>query len=132
MQLATSGLSPYRIAQLLACDYATVKKYISNEKDKSSNNKELLMDLRIQKEAEWLKLIETYLDFTVTQLREMNPALYAWHYRNNRSWLTENPPRMTKKVTVNKRVDWEKRDLEILHSVKKSIHIRYRKACVRQ
>lgn len=124
-QLVTSGLSLYRIAQVLECDYATVKKYISNSKDKSSNNKELLMDLRIQKEAEWLKLIETYPDFTITQLREINPALYAWHYRNNHNWLKENPLRMTMKVTANKRVDWEKRDLEILHLVKKAIQKLY-------
>lgn len=125
MQLATSGLSPYRIAQLLDCDYATVKKYMSNSKGKSSNNKELPMDLCIQKEAEWLKLIEIYPDFTVTQLREMNPALYAWHYRNNRNWLKENSPRMIEKVTVNSRVDWDKRDLETLHSVKRAIQKLY-------
>lgn len=125
MQLTTKGLSLYRIAQVLECDYATVKKYISNSKGKSSNNKELLMDLRIQKEAEWLKLIETYSDFTVTQIRKINPALYAWHYRNNRSWLTENSPRLTMKVAVNKRVDWEKRDIEILHLVKKAIQSLY-------
>lgn len=125
MQLATSGLSPYRIAQLLDCDYATVKKYMSNSKGKSSNNKELPMDLCIQKEAEWLKLIEIYPDFTVTQLREMNPALYAWHYRNNRNWLKENSPRMIEKVAVNNRVDWDKRDLETLHSVKRAIQKLY-------
>ncbi|GLC89696.1 hypothetical protein LYSBPC_28230 [Lysinibacillus piscis] len=101
MQLATSELSPYCIVQVLDCDYATVQKYMSNLKGKSSNKVELPMDLRIQKEAEWLKLIETYSDFTVTQLREINSALYAWHYRNNLSWLTENPPRMKEKITVN-------------------------------
>ncbi|WIZ91155.1 TnsD family Tn7-like transposition protein [Staphylococcus aureus] len=118
IQLAKSGLSPYRIAQLLACDYATVKKYMSNLKGESLNNKELPMDLFIQKEAEWLKLIETYPDFTVTQLRELNPTLYAWHYRNNCDWLKENSPRTTEKFATNKRVDWDKRDLETLHSVK--------------
>ncbi|AMO87253.1 hypothetical protein B857_01944 [Solibacillus isronensis B3W22] len=125
MQLATSGLGPYHIAQILECDYTTVKKYMSNSKDKSSNNNELPMDLRIQKEADWLKLRETYSDFTVTQLREINPALYAWHYRNNRNWLKENPPRMFMKVTVNKRVDWGKRDIEILHLVKSAIQKLY-------
>lgn len=125
MQLAISGLSYYRIAQILDCDYATVRKYISNSKDKPSNNKELLMDLRIQKEARWLKLLETYSDFTVTQLREINPALYAWHYRNNREWLKENSPRMKEKVTVNNRVNWDKRDLETLYSVKNAIQKLY-------
>lgn len=125
MQLATSELSPYQIAQLLDCDYATVKKYMTNLKDKSSNNNEPLMDLRIRKETEWLNLIEKYPDFTITQLREMNPALYAWHYRNNSDWLKENSPRMTEKVTANNRVDWEKRDLEILHLVKKAIQKLY-------
>lgn len=125
MQLASRGLSLYHIAQVLECDYTTVKKYISNSKDKSSNNKELLMDLRIQKEARWLKLLETYSDFTVTQLREINPALYAWHYRNNREWLKENSPRMKEKVTVNNRVNWDKRDLETLYSVKNAIQKLY-------
>lgn len=125
MQLATSNLSPYRIAQILKCDYATVKKYISDSKDKSSHNSELSRDLYLQKEAEWLKLIETYPDFTVTQLRKMNPALYAWHYRNNRSWLMENPPRSVMKLAISKRVDWEKRDLEILHLVKEAIQKLY-------
>lgn len=125
MQLATSGLSPYRIAQVLDCDYATVQKYMFSLKGKSSNKVELPMDLRIQKKAKWLKLIETYSDFTVTRLREINPALYAWHYRNNREWLKENSPRMKEKVTVNNRVDWDKRDLETLYSVKNAIQKLY-------
>lgn len=121
MQLATSELNPYRIAQLLDCDYATAKKYMSISKGKPSNHNEPLMDLRTQKEAEWLKLIEKYPDFTITRLREMNRALYAWHYRNNRDWLKENSPRIKGEVTSNNRVDWEKRDLEILQLVKKVI-----------
>lgn len=125
MQLATSGLSPYRIAQVLDCDYATVQKYMFSLKGKSLNKVELPMDLRIQKKAKWLKLIETYSDITVTQLREIDPALYAWHYRNNREWLKENSPRMKEKVTVNNRVDWDKRDLETLYSVKNAIQKLY-------
>lgn len=121
MELATSGLNPYRIARILECDYATVKKYMSNSKDKSLNKNESSMDLRIQKEVEWLKLIETYPDFTVTQLREINSALYAWHYRNNCDWLKENSPRMKEKVSADNRVNWEKRDLEIFQLVKKAI-----------
>lgn len=121
MHLASSGLSYYRIAQVLECDYATVKKYISNSKNRSSNNNQLPIDLRIQKEAEWLKLIEAYSDFTVTQLRAINPALSAWHYRNNRSWLKGNSFRTTMKDKINKRVDWKKRDLEILQCVKQII-----------
>lgn len=121
MELMASGLSYYRIAQILECDYATVKKYIHHSKVKDFQNDVPLLDLRIQKEIEWLKLIETYSDFTVKQLREINPALYAWHYRNNRDWLKENSPKVPMKNTVNKRVDWEKRDLELLNQVKKAI-----------
>ncbi|MEK4231082.1 TnsD family transposase [Solibacillus sp. FSL H8-0538] len=124
-QLTTSGLNYYRIAQVLECDYATVKKYMSMSKGKPSNHNEQLIDLRIQKEIEWINLVETSSDFTVTQLREINPALYAWHYRNNRDWLKENYPRMKEKVTTNNRVDWKKRDLEILRLVKKAIQNLY-------
>lgn len=121
MELAASSLSAHRIAQILKCDYATVKKYISISKDECSNANESPIDLLMQKEAEWIELIKAYPEFTVTQLRAISPALYAWHYRNNRSWLKENSPRVSEKVTINKRVDWEKRDLKILKEIKKVI-----------
>ncbi|MGG2113415.1 TnsD family transposase [Lysinibacillus pakistanensis] len=125
MELATSGLSPHQIAQLLKCDYATVKKYLSISKEESSNINESPVDLLMQKEAEWIELIKAYPNFTVTQLRATSPALYAWHYHNNCNWLKENSPRASIKVTVNERVDWEKRDLEILKLVKKAIQKLY-------
>lgn len=125
MELATSGLSAHRIAQILNCDYATVKKYLSISKEGSSNSNGSPIDLLIQKQTEWLELIKAYPDFTVTRLRAISPALYAWHYRHNRNWLKENAPRVSMKVTVNERVDWEKRDLEILKLVKKAIQKLY-------
>ena len=56
-----------------------------------------------------------------TKLRQMDRALFAWLYRNDREWLNQNSP--DKKVTnaVNLRVDWNQRDNEILSQVKEIV-----------
>ena len=52
---------------------------------------------------------------------KMEPALYIWLYRNCNEWLRENSP--VKKAIKYEchRVDWEKRDEEILLLVKEKI-----------
>ncbi|SFQ87199.1 TniQ protein [Bacillus mycoides] len=120
-ELVASGLSYYRIAQILECDYATVKKYADYPKIETSNGDSSIFILKNEKEMEWLNLISKHPDFTITQLRKEAPALYAWHYRNNIEWLKEHSSKGPVRQIVNKRVDWEKRDLEILEQVKKVI-----------
>jgi hypothetical protein len=55
---------------------------------------------------------------SVTQLRKIAPALYAWHYRNNKKWLKGHSPKQGTKPVTSGRVDWTKRDDEILLQVK--------------
>lgn len=120
-KLVSSGLSYYAIAQILECDYATVKKYVENQPaDKQLADVPPSLAIA-EKECEWIKLIKEYPNLTVTQLRKLSPALYAWHYRNNQQWLKENTPRVHTKGYVNNRVDWQKRDLGILAQVKRAI-----------
>jgi hypothetical protein len=69
------------------------------------------------KRKEWLELIKQYPDKSKTELRELNRAVYAWLYRNDRAWLNVNSPISSAKKTINKRVNWQERDEEILREV---------------
>jgi hypothetical protein len=44
------------------------------------------------------------------ELRSHAPALYAWLYRNDRKWLTENRPPRKRPPSAPSHVDWAKRD----------------------
>ncbi|MBR9658027.1 MULTISPECIES: TnsD family Tn7-like transposition protein [Bacillus cereus group] len=117
-ELYIEGKSLYRIAKELQCDSSTVKKYVQVELlavTKSASSSKNLVEL---KEIEWLTLLKNNPNRTVTELRKLTPALYAWHYRNNKEWLKDHSPKGIKKELLNQRVDWGKRDLEILVRVK--------------
>ena len=58
-----------------------------------------------------------YPDKSKTELRQLNKAVYAWLYRNDKEWLKFNSPEPIYKYK-NTRVDWDKRDKEILAKVK--------------
>lgn len=87
IRLATSGLSYYRIAQVLECDYATVKKYLEIKKVEKSSNNNSDTDTKLKNEEEWLAILRQNPELSITRLRELVPALYAWLYRYNREWL---------------------------------------------
>ncbi|EMA6344099.1 TnsD family transposase [Bacillus cytotoxicus] len=124
-ELYTEGKSLYRIAKELQCDISTVKKYVQVEPleiIKPASSSKNLVEL---KEIEWLTLLKNNPNLTVTELRKLTPALYAWHYRNNKEWLKEHSPKGIKKELLNQRVDWGKRDSEILVMVKKAVQKLY-------
>jgi hypothetical protein len=58
---------------------------------------------------------------TKTELRNLNPALYARLYRNDRTWLDKHSPETNNKKTRNVRVDWNERDHEVLKKVQHAV-----------
>lgn len=68
----------------------------------------------------WLQLQAEYPNYSKTELRKMHPAVYTYLYRYDRNWLEMNSPNPTSRKAINKRVDWEKRDEELLKKVKKA------------
>ncbi|MFY3790683.1 TnsD family Tn7-like transposition protein [Ureibacillus sp. MALMAid1270] len=56
-------------------------------------------------------------------MRNLVPDVYAFLYRNDRDWLNDNSPAKQRIQTPNKRIDWEKRDCELLKHVKNLIRI---------
>lgn len=97
------------VARQLDVDTKTVIKYANlsmNERKKPDSPEAEIMQ---NKKSEWLCLIKENPGKSVTELRTLKPALYAFFYRNDKQWLKENSPK--KKREKNKgRVNWEMRD----------------------
>lgn len=87
------GLSYYAIAQILECDYATVRKYAERKHSNTKIVDDPVKRLKVIKELEWTNLLKEHSNLTIKQLRKLAPALYAWHYRNNRQWPNDNSPK---------------------------------------
>lgn len=123
------GKSYKEVAKELHCDIATVKKYakqkLSDEVDDISIN--LKTSIAVLKEKEWIELINANPSLTITSIRKINPALYSWHYRNNRGFLENNKPKNKTKVIINNRVNWDKRDEETLNQVIEVLEALYSK-----
>ncbi|MFD1412240.1 MULTISPECIES: TnsD family transposase [Oceanobacillus] len=113
-------------AKELQCDIGTVKKYTTSPTFKDvSIFEESTEDMTSTKQKKWLDLIQMHPEKSVTQLRKIVPALYAWHYRNNRKWLKEHSPKQERKADTLRRVDWTERDEEILLQVQQTINKLY-------
>lgn len=69
----------------------------------------------------WLEARETYPEKTKTELRGVAKANYIWLYRHDKEWLDINSPEHQKLPNTNNRIDWSKRDSEVLQKVKKAV-----------
>lgn len=120
-ELFQMNLSMREIARRLKVDVNTVKKYGQKLGETKAELVHNSKDNLINKDSfrnEWLDLQKQYPEKSKTELRKVNNSLYAWLYRNDREWLNSNSPKKKQITTVNNRVDWDKRDVEILELVK--------------
>jgi hypothetical protein len=70
---------------------------------------------------EWKKAQMKNPELSKTQLREQLKHVYTWLYRNDYDWLQQNSPIIKKPVALKARVDWDKRDEEILLQLKETV-----------
>jgi hypothetical protein len=116
-------------------DPATVKKYARKlglqtfwEERNNGENSERTENKAIPDEAHkreqyrnaWILLQQQYPEKGKKELRLICKSVYTWLYRNDRQWLNDNSPQK-RYVYVNKRVDWEQRDQELLSKVKNAV-----------
>lgn len=132
-ELVDEGNSLTEIAKEMQADRATIKKYAVVLKLKVQwklpkfEKKEVnvpLDDFKSQlneRKNRWLELQEEYPEKSKTELRKLATDVYAFLYRNDRDWLNTNSPVKKRMQTPNQRVDWEKRDRELLKEVKKVV-----------
>ena len=116
------GLSYRAAARMLCVDTKTVIKYsrIENDLDKDKYYQTTSKKNELMKQ-EWLTHIEHNSGLSVTKLRELKPALYAWLYRHEKEWLLKVTPKQNRHKYSNLRVDWDKRDIEIADEIKKTV-----------
>ena len=78
----------------------------------------------------WEALLTQYPHMGVKLLRSMEPAVYIWLYRNDRDWLKERSPHISKSPSSgsSNRVRWDKRDNELSAAVERAALALARKA----
>ncbi len=128
-ELLKKDLSLREIARRLKVDVKIIKKYMDIHKDDLNLTEGVVRcnkdDETIQRHREeWLYLTSHYPDCSITKFKELNQALYAWLYRNDKKWLNSNSPVNHKgNNSTQNRVDWERRDNEILGLVQTTVEL---------
>ncbi|MED3089729.1 TnsD family transposase [Bacillus toyonensis] len=132
-ELGNEGNNLTDIAKEMRADRATIKKYAAElelkvpwklPKVDKKNVNESLKDFQIQlrqRKNNWIELQKKYPEKSKTELRKIAPDVYAFLYRTNRDWLNTNSPVKKRIQPPNQRVDWGKRDEELLKQVKKVV-----------
>ena len=70
---------------------------------------------------QWKSLIKKHSHLGTKFLRNLEPAVYAWLYRNDRDWLREHSPHRENSAPLrNNSTLWEKRDLLLCTEVKRA------------
>jgi hypothetical protein len=70
----------------------------------------------------WLAIFEQHYQTGIKIMRAMDPAAYAWLYRNDRDWLkTQSPPgRVEGNATRGSGVQWDERDAALSNAVQRA------------
>jgi hypothetical protein len=77
--------------------------------------------------AAWAELRRKNPTAGTNQLRALEPALYAWLYRNDTPWFKENQPARKKPTVTTTHVDWMRRDEQFAGQIATiAAHIRNR------
>ncbi|WP_049753871.1 TnsD family Tn7-like transposition protein [Alkaliphilus oremlandii] len=122
------------IAKLMKCDPKTVVKYdkyfgINRFKDSKMNkleeniklNDSTNIDIELYKNT-ILDSISNNPNLPRTNTRELCKKEYNYIYKHDRKWLSDNLPKKLNRKQIdnksNERVDWNKRDIEVLNAGK--------------
>jgi Tn7-like transposition protein D/TniQ len=71
----------------------------------------------------WLALLQTHAGLGIKYMRALEPAAYAWLYRNDRTWLDEHKPiRLIPNLgSMPPRVLWDARDRSLSAEVERAV-----------
>jgi hypothetical protein len=108
-QLLKDGISPAVVAQTLSTSLSTVYRVRLEIKADLDNRK--ASDILFADRERFVELLTGNESLSASQVRGLDPALYARLYRNDHKWLTENRPRR-KADHRQDRVNWSSRDAE--------------------
>lgn len=130
-ELVSEGKTLTEISKDLHSDRTTIKKYAAklelnvpwkSPKIEQKNNEKPLVDFDkelTERKDQWIQLQKEYPEKSKTELRKIAPDVYTFLYRHDRNWLTEFSPTKKKPQPHKPRINWEKRDEEIVQALKK-------------
>jgi hypothetical protein len=133
IQLLTNKMGLRETARIMKVDPKTIKLQVAKlglnseltdydgiNNQETSENPNCCNLLEYHRKA-WITTKATYPDKSKTELRKIAKSDFIWLYRHDREWLDINSPEHQKLQCTNGRVDWVKRDLEVLQEVKKAV-----------
>ncbi len=91
--------------------------YSNGKKRRVSYPLELIEDYR----EKWLEILKRNPQYSLERIKKQDMSTYAFLNRHDKNWLRENSPNINN--VGFKKVDWEKRDNEMLNAVKKGTKI---------
>lgn len=115
------------LARLMHCDPKTILKFdvllgtnYFKRNDNTIKTKEKVVDSDIGTiyKEHILNTRVTNPTATRTEIRNMCKKEYMYLYRKDKKWLEDNLPLKTKSINHNKKVDWDKRDIELVALIK--------------
>lgn len=132
----TRKLNVHEIASQLNIDPRTIKRHAmllgletpwkslpQSLKEPSKNNETCLEKIRVKHRSDWKALQKQHKGLSKTALGRLAPSTYQWLGKKDKEWLDQNSPKSSITVTVNNRVNWEKRDELILAQVKNAVQL---------
>ena len=117
-EFAKSGIGLRKLSRRMGADPNTIKRFLNSEEEKTGLEIENTENFVTQDQQSWLSMQKECSHKSIKQLRDANKALYMRLYRRDREWLKANSPKSLKR-TSSVRIDWNKRDEEILAEVTK-------------
>jgi hypothetical protein len=115
--LTKQGLPIRRIADVLHCDPKTVKSQSRKMNCSPGNAAKEHSQEKQAKRVQWLAIVNSNPEKSITQLKASSAALYAWLHRNDKMWLKTirygqyNKPK-------HPRLSWEERDQQYIKLLK--------------
>ena len=118
------GQTKQQIAKEVGVSVSSVSRVLYSDPVLAETWKERLRILeRDKKRDTWQCLISSHGHLGTKILRAMEPAVYAWLYRNDRSWLqTTREGVATVAPQQALRVDWLERDNELVTALRRAIN----------
>lgn len=103
---------------------STVNRLLSSDRlVKSSRQEKRLAKNLLTHRAQWDSVIKENSQMSTTELRSKTPNLYAWLYRNDRTWLLERNSEMPcGRVGNYSSIDWDKRDQKLQDLILSRMH----------
>ncbi|NMM62210.1 transposase [Clostridium sp. P21] len=123
------GYGLRELARLMCCDPKTILKFDALLGVNYFNRHRSLVNVEVKEKIGNSNILEKYKEVilqivvqnptsTRTEIREMCGKEYMYLYRNDKEWLQRNLMNKNKVAKGNKKVDWIKRDEEIIDLIK--------------